>query len=86
MMLPGLIAYGLLVTPGSEGGALPCIWRLWLQIPCPGCGLSRANAFLVHGSLYEALAMNWLIVPVWLVAIHSFITAIPTLNRKAHHG
>jgi hypothetical protein len=86
LMLPGLISYGLLATPRADGGALPCLWRLWLGIRCPGCGLSRANALLIDGSMHEALAMNWLVVPVWIVAIHAFVTALFNFTGKVHHG
>jgi hypothetical protein len=85
-LLPGLLVYGLLTTPSEDGGALPCLWRLWFGITCPGCGLSRANALLVHGSIGEAVAMNWLIIPVWLVAVQSLVVTLSTFNAEAHHG
>lgn len=79
LMLPALIGYGLAATPLDDGGALPCLWRLWSGFRCPGCGLSRANALLIEGSIREALAMNWLIIPLWMVAVWSFVTALPTI-------
>lgn len=86
LMLPGLIGYGLAATPQSTGGALPCLWRLCFGIRCPGCGLSRANALLITGSLHKAVAMNWLIIPVWAVAIWYFTVFLLTLTREARHG
>ncbi|HEX2187967.1 MAG TPA: DUF2752 domain-containing protein [Longimicrobiaceae bacterium] len=85
-LLPGLIGYGLVVTsPGGEGG-LPCLWRLLFAVPCPGCGLSRANALLVRGSFHEAIAMNVLIIPLWLIASGSCVAALLTFTREVHHG
>ena len=72
LMLPALVAYGLLVEPSSGDRALPCIWKLLFGVACPGCGLSRADALLVRGDLRAALELNWLIVPVWLLAVKSF--------------
>jgi hypothetical protein len=85
LMLPGLIAYGVLASPLNGEGAIPCLWRLWFGFRCPGCGLSRANALLVEGSVRDALAMNWLILPLWLVAAWSFVTSLLTICGKAHH-
>jgi hypothetical protein len=86
LLLPGLIGYGALFTALGGEGVPRCIWRLLFGFKCPGCGLSRANALLVNGSIHEAVAMNWLVVPLWLVAIHSFVIALPTLIQEAHHG
>jgi hypothetical protein len=81
LMLPALVAYGILVDPLTGHGGLPCLWKLCFGITCPGCGLSHADAFLVRGHVAEALAANWMIVPVWLVAVRSFVTEISILHR-----
>jgi len=88
LMLPALVAYGFLVNPLTGHGGLPCIWRLCCGFECPGCGLSRADALLVRGSFRDAVALNWLIVPVWLVAIKSFVSQVLTLIKKGRetHG
>ena len=85
-LLPGLAGYGLVVTPPGGEGGLPCLWRLLLAVPCPGCGLSRANALLVRGSFHEAFAMNALVVPLWLIASWTCVAALLTLTREVHHG
>lgn len=72
-MLPGLIIYGMVVDPLTGHGGIPCLWRLCFDLTCPGCGLSRADAFLVQGSIRQAIAQNCLILPVWAAAIHSFL-------------
>jgi hypothetical protein len=88
LMLPVLVIYGCLVNPLTGHGGLPCIWRLCFGFECPGCGLSRADALFVRGSFGDALALNWLIVPVWLVAIYSFVSQVFTVTRqrRATHG
>lgn len=50
---------------------LPCPWALLLGVPCPGCGLSRAAALLLHGQLEGALQLHPLsplLVPLVLAA------------------
>jgi hypothetical protein len=85
-LLPGVAGYGVMATPIGGGGALPCLWRLWFGLTCPGCGLSRANALLVRGLVNDAIAMNVLVVPLWLIALWSFAAASLTFTREAHHG
>jgi len=72
LALPGLVAYGFAVSPGTGSGGLPCLWRLAFGLDCPGCGLSRATALLVRGEILDALAMNCLVVPVVLAAGYCF--------------
>lgn len=54
---------------------IPCIFRFITGIPCPGCGMSRAFVFLLHGNLIDALYTNMLsgflfifaiALPIWL--------------------
>lgn len=68
LLLPGLLTYGLLVNPISGEGGLPCLWRWATGLTCPGCGLSRAVAFLVRGDAPAALGANKLVVPLVLIA------------------
>ena len=82
LMLPGLVTYGCLVNPFTGHGGMPCIWRLCSGFECPGCGLSRADALFVRGSFQAAVALNWLIVPLWFTAITSFVTQVFTLIKE----
>ena len=87
VMLPALVIYGCLVEPLAGFGGLPCLWKLCFGIECPGCGLSRADSLLMRGHVRDALALNWLIVPVWSAAFHSFVShayAIIKLKRTTH--
>jgi hypothetical protein len=59
-----LVAYGFGVNPTTGAGGLPCLWKSCFGFECPGCGLSRAGAFLVRGEVAAAIRQNWLIVPV----------------------
>ena len=72
-LLPALLVYGFIVDPATGSGGIPCLWRLMLDLSCPGCGLSRADALLVRGHFAAGIAMNWLIIPTWLVAVYVFV-------------
>ncbi len=41
-----------------------CISMLLLGLPCPGCGLTRANLLFFSGKFYEAFMMH----PLFIVA------------------
>lgn len=37
---------------------------------CPGCGLGRSIALLLHGEVEASLATHWLGIPALLVLMH----------------
>lgn len=82
LLLPSLIVYGLLVDPITGHGGIPCLWRALFGVRCFGCGLSHADAFLCRGDLVDAVRANWLIIPVWLVAVLEFVKHSSTIIRK----
>lgn len=72
-----LAAGGILLLrrfdPDEPGGIfLPCLFRHFTGLYCPGCGMTRALHALAHGDLSTALAMNplgVLAIPVLAVLI-----------------
>jgi hypothetical protein len=66
-------ARGLEIRDGREvsvpgwTGSLPelCHSRRWLDISCPGCGLTRGLIALAHGRLEEAWSYNPGSIPLW---------------------
>jgi hypothetical protein len=68
LFMVALLAYGLTVDPDTGKWGIPCLWKALLGINCPGCGLSRAGALLLHGRFAEAARMNWLIFPFVMVS------------------
>jgi hypothetical protein len=86
VVLALLCGYGLLVNPFSGENGLPCLWKLLLDIECPGCGLSRAGAFLVRGRLVEAISTNWLIVPISaLILISQSLNFVQEATKPQTH-
>jgi hypothetical protein len=79
-----LLAAGALLTPRGAGDTtglsllgvpLPtiCWFRLTTGMPCPGCGMTRAIALLMHGRLGSSLAIN----PFGAVAVGLALLQIP---------
>jgi len=45
-------------TPSEEVRYSVCLWRRFLGIPCPGCGMTRALAHLAKGEWRAAVAAH----------------------------
>ncbi|WP_317615108.1 DUF2752 domain-containing protein [Parapedobacter composti] len=53
---------------------------------CPGCGIGRSIALLMHGEITASLAMHWLGIPAFLVIIHRiYILLKQTYGRWTKH-
>lgn len=44
--------------PEAASGPVICPFRLLTGLPCPGCGMTRAWVFALHGDLRQALWAN----------------------------
>jgi hypothetical protein len=59
----------------------PCVVRLCLGIPCPGCGLSRAIAALLQGDWQSSLTYHafapFFVLALALIIITAFLPASP---------
>ncbi|MCH7664693.1 MAG: DUF2752 domain-containing protein [Acidobacteria bacterium] len=57
--LVGILVFaGLRVWNPESSGFQICVFRTLLDLPCPGCGLTRAMSLLAHGSLRSALDVH----------------------------
>jgi hypothetical protein len=79
-MVTGVWALAVL---GVIGANKPCSIATVLHRPCPGCGLTRATTFLLHGDWRASLAMHPLAVPI--IACWAAI-AIATITSTLHDG
>ena len=82
LFLIGLGIVGVYTTileiPSAEISLIPCILHLVTDIPCPGCGMTRACIALTHGHFADAwhyhpfsyliigLAIGSAFIPTWL--------------------
>lgn len=60
-----LVLIGLLAAAGAAGlwlsrlgAGIPCVFRLWTGLECPGCGITRMLLALSRGDLSEAWRFN----------------------------
>lgn len=85
-----LLAAGAVLHPVGSGEnsalsflglTLPtvCSFRLMTGLPCPGCGLTRAVALLMHGQLGASLAMH----PFGIAAVGLALLQIPPRAVRA---
>jgi|SRR5690606_15983230 len=55
---------------------------------CPGCGLGRSIALLMHGEVAASMAMHWLGIPAFLVLIHRIYSLVKQnkylINKNAY--
>jgi hypothetical protein len=77
-----LIAYGLLVDPDTGKNGIPCLWKTFFGFDCPGRGLSRAGALLLHGRFREAAIKNWVIFPFVIVLTRQFLVQLWELAKS----
>ncbi|MFK7929647.1 MAG: DUF2752 domain-containing protein [Myxococcota bacterium] len=69
------ITAAFILTPGGERVALAgfeipeaCSIKLWLGVPCPGCGLTRSWVYFAHGEWWTSVSMNWMGPVLFLTA------------------
>jgi hypothetical protein len=89
-LIAALLAAGVLLHPYGSGDrtalslfGLPlptvCWFRLTTGLPCPGCGLTRAVALLLHGHVGASLAMH----PFGIAAVGLALLQIPPRAVRA---
>ena len=53
-----VMTVALAVWAPAANGPVFCLFRRGLDLPCPGCGLTRALAHLARGDLAAAVALH----------------------------
>lgn len=64
-------------NPGEHPIFPPCAFLELTGFYCPGCGLTRALHYLLHGEIAASLAMNPLLIP--LAGFVAYVIRRPTL-------
>lgn len=61
---------------------LHCIFKYYLDIRCPGCGLTRSLYALLNGNILESLYYNILTIPLVIISISLVVLLIyDTINN-----
>lgn len=67
----------------AADGPVVCPFRLLTGLPCPGCGMTRAWVFAMHGQLRPALAANPFVVVALPAAIALIVgVAVAAVRRR----
>lgn len=74
LIVPLLLA--ALPTTWVEQGPVICPYRRFLQLECPGCGMTRALVALMHGDFEAALIWNKGVIVVAPLLIFFWLKAI----------
>lgn len=61
LLIAGLSAYFIVVIILFECLGITCVFKAYLGVPCPGCGMTRALRALLQLDLKEAFLYNPLI-------------------------
>lgn len=82
LALGGVACIGIAVVMdpnGIEDGPILCPLRLATGLPCPGCGLTRAWVYGMHGRFGESFAANAFGLP--LLALVVVVAAVVVVRR-----
>ena len=85
----GLTLATALPPSASEEGPIICPYRLATGHECPGCGITRAVAYSMHGEWDKAQGFNravWVVTPLLIfLALHQLLRSaqrIPAVARN----
>ncbi|MGL5978359.1 MAG: DUF2752 domain-containing protein [Erysipelotrichaceae bacterium] len=79
-----LLGIGGLVFILSVTGLYQCPFRLFLHIPCGGCGMTTAMKYLLQGDIIAAMHANILSVPLALAIV--FLIVIWVFDLLQHQN
>lgn len=77
-----LCAAAVLSPNDAVGGPVMCPFRLATGLPCPGCGMTRAWVFLLHGRAGDALSANPFVLVTLPAAIALLLAVVWALVRR----
>ncbi|WP_232677226.1 DUF2752 domain-containing protein [Nocardioides sp. R-C-SC26] len=79
----GALATAALLSPdGIEDGPIICPFRMLTGLPCPGCGLTRAWVYAMHGRWSDSLTANPFGVVSMVLAAALVLAVVFALVRR----
>jgi len=78
-----ILAGSVLMTAEQMGiGPTFCVFKLATGLDCPGCGMTRALAALLHGDLDSAVHLHPLVVVVFPILTVMWMTLVSEVVRN----
>jgi hypothetical protein len=78
-----LCAAATLSPDQAQAGPVVCPFRLVTGLPCPGCGMTRAWVFLLHGRVRDAVVANaFVLVTLPAAAVVLVLVGAATVRRR----
>jgi Protein of unknown function (DUF2752) len=70
------------------GYAPPCLTRMIIHVPCPGCGFSRSLLQLLNGNLKNSFRYHPMTVPTIVFAVIYALSALfsPLVAQRIREG
>lgn len=65
-----------------ESNMLPCYFKYFFGIDCPGCGLQRSILLLMSGNLKASIQMYPPLLPIIFVLLLHFLNKVITYKNK----
>lgn len=75
--------YLLSLAGWLERNMLPCIYKKYLGVECPGCGMQRALIELLKGNLLESLKVYPALLPTAFLLIYLSLHLIFKFEKGA---
>lgn len=66
-----------------ERNSLPCFYKKYLGIDCPGCGMQRAFIELLRGNIFESLKTYPALIPTIFMVIFLMLHLIFKFRKGA---
>ena len=75
-----IVVFGLILEPSADGVYLLgiripdlCMSKVWLNIDCMGCGLTRSVCYSAHGEFAKAWQMHVLGIPIFFISLFALL-------------
>ena len=79
MFIEGIVYYLIFI----KNITIPCLFKLITNIPCPGCGLTRAFKSILNLKFINAIKYNILSIPLFIfLIIINILLIIDIINNN----